>query len=430
MVRNMTGYRQLARNRDFTTLWIGETVNELGSAMSLFVFPILGFQLTRSTVVAAVLEAIGLLGLCGTLLPAGVLADRVDRRKLMLGASLTGVLLYGSLAVAGVLGALTVPHLMVVALLTGIASGIFQPAQGAAIRAVVATEDLSTALSQNQARQHIASLLGPPVGGILYAVRAWAPFAVDTVTFAVSCLTVGRLRTDLRPPRPEGEQLRLRTQLLQGLRFTWDSRFFRTLMFFSASTNLLVNGIFFVVLLRLIREHYPAAQIGLVSTAAGVGGILGAIAAPYIIERARTGWLTVAIAWMCSVPLIPLIWWSTPWAACTSVFLLLLLNPAGNAGIGAYRVAHTPDELQGRVASAMQFTSMSVMPLAPLLGAALLTWLGGGRAVLVLVVLTLLVALAATLSRSIRSVPRPAQWRAQLERGSVTPATEQEVVPG
>jgi hypothetical protein len=70
------------------------------------------------------------------------------------------------------------------------------------------------------------------------------------------------------------------------------------------------------------------------------------------------------------------------------------------------------------------------MPLAPLLGAALLTWLGGGRAVLVLVALTLLVALAATLSRSIRSVPRPAQWRAQLERGSVTPATEQEVVPG
>jgi MFS family permease len=426
----MTGYRELARNRDFTTLWIGETVNELGSTMSMFVFPLLGYHLTGSSVVAALLEAAGLLGLCATLLPAGVIADRADRQKLMLGASLSGVLLYGSLVVAGVLGALTVPHLMVVALLTGIASGIFQPAQSAAIRAVVATEDLSTALSQNQARQHIASLLGPPLGGAVYAVRAWAPFAIDTVTFAVSCLTVSRIRTDLRPPRPEGEQPRLRAQLVQGLRFTWDSRFFRTLMFFSASTNLLVNGVFFVVLLRLIREHYPAAQIGLVSTAAGLGGILGALAAPYIIERARTGWLTVTIAWMCSLPLIPLIWWSTPWAACTAVFLLLLLNPAGNAGIGAYRVAHTPDELQGRVGSAMQFTSMSVMPLAPLMGAWLLTWLGGDRAVLVLVVLTLLVALAATLSRSIRSVPRPAQWRADLERGTVAQSVEETPIPG
>jgi MFS family permease len=426
-VRDMTGYRDLARNRDFTTLWIGETVNELGSTMSLFVFPLLGYHLTGSSLVAALLESVGLLGLCVTLLPAGVLADRVDRQRLMLGASAAGVVLYGSLAVAGILDVLTVPHLAIVALLTGVGAGIFQPAQGAAIRAVVATEDLSTAFSQNQARQHIASLLGGPLGGLLYAVRAWVPFLVDTVTFAVSCLTVSRIRTDLRPPRREGEQPRMRTQLVQGLRFVWDSRFFRTLMFFSSSTNLLVNGVFFVVLLRLIREGYPAAQIGLVSTAAGVGGILGALAAPSIIERARTGWLTVTIAWMCSLPLIPLIWWSTPLAACTAVFLLLLLNPAGNAGIGAYRVAHTPDDLQGRVSSAMQFTSMMVMPLAPLMGAWLLTWLGGDRAVLMLVALTVVVALAATLSRSIRSVPRPAQWRADLERGHVAEAATQTV---
>jgi MFS family permease len=415
----MTGYRELARNRDFTILWVGETINELGSTMSLFVFPLLGYHLTGSSLVAAMLEAAGLLGLCATLLPAGVVADRVDRQKLMLGASAGGVLLYGSLALAGALGALTVPHLAAVALLTGVGAGIFQPSQSAAIRSVVPTEDLATALSQNQARQHIASLLGGPLGGLLYAVRAWVPFAVDTVTFAVSCLTVSRIRTDLRPPRREGAQPRLRTQLAEGLRFIWDRPFFRSLTFFSASTNLLVNGVFFVVLLRLIREHYAAAQIGLVSTAAGVGGILGALAAPYIIDRARTGWLTVTIAWMCALPLVPLIWWSTPVAACASVFLLLLLNPAGNAGIGAYRVAHTPDELQGRVGSAMQFTSMCVMPLAPLMGAWLLTWLGGDRAVLVLVALTCVVALAATMTRSIRSVPRPAQWRAELEAGTV-----------
>ena len=51
----------------------------------------------------------------------------------------------------------------------------------AAIRSVVRTEDLATAFSQNQARQHVASLLGGPLGGALYAVRAWAPFAVDAI---------------------------------------------------------------------------------------------------------------------------------------------------------------------------------------------------------------------------------------------------------
>src|ERR687890_816491 len=108
MVRNVTGYRRLARNHDFTILWVGETISELGSTMSLFVFPLLGYHLTGSTAVAALLEAAGLLGMVAMMLPAGLLADRVDRRRLMLAASASGALLYGSLGVAGALGSLTI----------------------------------------------------------------------------------------------------------------------------------------------------------------------------------------------------------------------------------------------------------------------------------------------------------------------------------
>ncbi len=410
----MTGYRELSRNRDFTILWVGETVSELGSTMSLFVFPLLGYHLTGSTLVSALLEAAALFGICAMLLPAGILADRYDRRALMLMASATGAVLYGSLAVAGWLGVLTVPHLAVVAFLTGVAQGVFQPAQLGAIRAVVSNEDLPTAYSQNQARQHIASLLGGPLGGLLYAVRAWAPFLVDALTYGVSCLTLSRLRTDLRPKPRAGAPVSPVEQVKEGFRFVWHQPFFRTLLLWSGMSNLLVNACFFVVTMRLIREGYPAAQIGLVSTAAGIGGILGALAAPRIIDRTRTGVLTVAVAWMCVLPLLPLVWWATPLAACTSVFLLLLLNPAGNAGIGSYRAAMTPDDLQGRVGSAMTFVSMGVMPFAPLLGGWMLSDLGGSLAIALLVFATALGALVPTLSRTIRSVPRPAEWRVGL----------------
>jgi MFS family permease len=113
---------------------------------------------------------------------------------------------------------------------------------------------------------------------------------------------------------------------------------------------------------------------------------------------------------MCVLPLVPLVWWSTTWAACASVFTLLLLNPAGNAGIGAYRAAMTPDELQGRVGSALNFAAMGAMPLAPVLGGLLLGGLGGSTAIAGLVAATGLAAMIPTLSRSIRSVPRPADW--------------------
>lgn len=415
----MPGYRQLARNRDFTILWAGETVSELGTTMALFVFPLLGYHLTHSTLQAALLTTADMLGMAAMMLPAGILADRCDRRTLMLSSSAAGALLYGSLAVAGWLGALTMPHLYLVALGSGVAAGIFQPAQMAAIRTVVATEDLPTAFSQNQARQHIASLIGGPLGGLLYAVRAWLPFATDAASYLVSCLTLSRIRTDLRPHPRDGAPTRPLQQVKEGYRFIWHQPFFRTLLVFAGTSNLLVNACFVVVSLRLIRAGYAPAQIGLVSTFAGIGGILGALAAPYVIDRLRTGTLTVAVAWMCVLPLVPLVWWSTPLGACVSVFFLLLLNPAGNAGIGSYRAAVTPEDLQGRVGSAMMFVSMGVMPFAPVLGGVALTALGGSGAVAVLVAGSALGALVPTLSRSIRSVPRPADWP-RLERPAPT----------
>jgi MFS family permease len=419
MVRNMTGYRELARNHDFTILWVGETISELGSTMSLFVFPLLGYHLTGSTAVAALLEGAGLLGMVAMMLPAGLLADRFDRRRMMIVASASGALLYGSLAVTGLVGELTVPHLAAVALLTGVAQGVFQPAQMAAIRKVVSTEELATAYSQNQARQHVASLLGGPLGGALYAVRAWAPFLVDAISYCISCLTLSRIRTDLRPEPREGTPTRPMRQVQEGYRFIRHQPFFRTLMVWAAVNNLVLNACFFVVMMRLVREGVQPARIGLVSTAAGIGGILGALAAPYVIERLRTGTLTVVVGWMCVLPLVPLMWWSTTWAACASVFAILLINPAGNAGIGAYRAAMTPDDLQGRVGSALSFVTMGCMPIAPVLGGFLLGAVGGTQAIGGMVVASALTALIPTFSRSMNSVPRPSEWSRAQDDASV-----------
>ncbi len=411
----MTGYRQLARNRDFTALWVGQTASQLGSAMSMFVFPLLAFALTGSTLAAAAAEALHLLGLVGALLPAGVLADRLDRGLLMRASSATGLLLYGTLAVAGATGTLGVPLLLAVALLTGVAAGVFLPAETATVRAVVTAEELPTALSQVQARQHVASLLGAPLGGVLYAATRWLPFAADAASYLLSLVLVGRIRTDLRPPAHPvtGPRRRAVDDVREGLRHTWSRPFLRVLLVWSPLVNLVVNALFFVSVLRLVAAGFPAVQIGLVETAAGVAGLLGALAAPWLIERVPTGALTIAATWAFVPLLVPLARWNHPALVAAALGLGLLLNPAGNAGIGSYRVATTPDALQGRVQSTMQFVSMSTMPLSPVLAGVLLHGLGGTGAIAVLGGLTALVALIPTLSRSVRSVPRPDGWRAE-----------------
>lgn len=409
----MPSYRSLSRNHDFTLLWIGQTVNDLGSQISMFVFPLLTYALTGSVLVAALAESVHLIGLAGALLPAGVLADRVDRRRVMRTASAVGVLLYGSLVIADLAATITMPHLLVVAFLTGVAAGVFSPAETSAVRAVVTRAELPTALSQNQARRHVASLVGAPLGGLLYGLTRWLPFAADAVSFAVSWVLLGRLRTDLSAPVvdvADGPRPPARQELAQGLRSIAARPFFRVMVAWSALANLVINALFFAAVLRLIQSGVDPLHLGLVETAAGTCGLLGAVVAPWIVDRLPTGRLTVAVAWSFVPLIVPMVLWNQPIVVAAALSVGLFLNPAGNAGIGAYRIAVTPPALIGRVQSSLQFVSVSAMPLAPVLAGTLVTGLGGGPAIAVLGVLTAGVALIPTLSRSVRGIPRPALW--------------------
>ena len=403
-------FRRLAHNHDFTALWVGTTVSELGSRASMFVFPLVTFAITGSPLWAAAAEAVHLAGIAAALLPAGVLADRLDRRLLLRTSSGAGVLLYASLALTAYAGALTAPHILGVALLTGVAAGTLAPAETAAVRAVVPAEDLPTALSQNQAREHVAGLLGAPVGGALYAVARWLPFAVDAVTYAICWVLMGRIRADLSAPRRGQDRRPARQELREGFGFVWAHRLFRVLLVWGPLANLAVNALFFAATLRLITAGFPAWQIGLVETAVGAFGLLGAVAAPWLIDRVPTGVLTVTVAWS-FVPLaLPMSLWNHPAVVAAAASVGLFLNPAGNAGIGAYRLAVTPPDLVGRVQSASQFVSWSTLPLAPVVaGGALHLW-PGGTAITVLAGLMAAVALLPTLSRSVREVPRPSVW--------------------
>lgn len=442
----MPGFRTLARNRDFSILWAAQTISELGTRVSGFVFPLLGFALSGSAFWAATAEAAQLLGIVVMLLPAGLLADRFDRARLMRFAAVLGLIAYGSLAAAGAVGRLTLTHLIVAALVAGIGAGLFTPAEASAVRTLVSEEGLPVAYSQIQAREHIASLLGGPVGGALYGLTRWLPFVCDAVSYALMWAMLGRLRTPLpglaavsggsavrgatqnpQPPATASAHPRRPTrsttsapppwrrgpldEIAAGLRFSWSTPFFRVLLIWSPLMNLVGNALALVAILRLVQAGVTPGVIALVEVASGLAGIVGAVIAPWLIEHTRTGMLSVVLGW-CAVPMvIPLAIWNSPAVVAAMMALILVVNPAGNAGIGAYRTAITPPELLGRTQSAMRFVAMAAMPLAPVLAGALLTRLGGSVSVLALGAMLAAVAMIPTLSRSVRSVPRPALWR-------------------
>ena len=400
----------LRHHHDFALLWIGQTASALGSQVSMFAFPLIAFAVTGSVAVAAAVQAAELVGLAATLLPAGVLADRIDRRSLLRAASALGALAYASLTLALVLGHAWPLHLAATALCGGVAAGLFGPAELAAVQAVVPREELSTALSLNQGRQHVAALVGGPLGGLLYGATRWLPFAADAASYLLSWVMLGRLRADLSPPGRTQSRRPVRTELREGLAYVARHRLFRLLTVWSFLTNLSMNALFMVALLRMITGGVDPFRIGLVEAVAGGCGVLGALLAPRLIARVPTGRLTVAIAWSATPLAVPMAVWGHPIVVAAALGTVLLLNPAGNAGMQAYRAAVTPAELVGRTQAAMIFASALALPLAPALAGALVAALGGRDAVLLAGALSAAVALLPTLSRMIRTIPRPEAW--------------------
>src|SRR4051812_16027664 len=121
--------RGLLRNGDYLKLLTGQTVSSIGSAMSSFVFTLLGLAITGSPVQAGLVGTAAAVGSLAAALPGGALADRWSRRRILVGYSFVGSALFGSVAVASWLGHLTLPHLMLVGLVNGAGYALFMPAE-------------------------------------------------------------------------------------------------------------------------------------------------------------------------------------------------------------------------------------------------------------------------------------------------------------
>jgi MFS family permease len=404
--------RSLWRNYDFVVLWTGETVSQLGSSMSFFVFPLIGYAITGSTGLAALTGATFSLGAVASRLPAGALVDRFDRKRVLVGSNLLGAVLYASVALEAVAGVLTLAHLIVVAGLTGIVSSFFRPAETAAIRSVVPVEQLPTAFSQKEARGWVAQLIGPPVGGALYAVGRALPFAVDAITYAASTIAVATIRTPLPAPAHDDEKgrTRLRSEIAEGVRYLWAHGFLRAIALYAIIINFATAAFFTVLPLKLLKAGVHPVAIGSIDTVMAVAGIVGAFVAPVILKRTPTGLVSIATSSVVAVTLLPVAFTDDVITIAVILAAAVLLLPAGNASVSSYMVASIPDRLQGRTQAALGFCGGLLMPLGTVLGGLALGALGGETAMILADVLVFASVLPLLLSRHVRTLPRPDQW--------------------
>jgi len=201
MAATPAGHTALSRNRNFTLLWGSMLLSDFGFNGAAIALPLLVLATNGSAAGAGlVLGTVAATQLAAGL-PAGALADRWNRKYIMLGCEAAQAVAAASVVAALFLHVLGVPQLIGVAAVIGVSAALFEPAEDAALPNVVPDQQVPKAVAMNAARTSLANLSGTAAGGFLFAIGRVVPFAVDTAGHALAFCGLAFLR--LPPRQPE-----------------------------------------------------------------------------------------------------------------------------------------------------------------------------------------------------------------------------------
>jgi len=390
----------LWRNVQFQTLWLSQAASSLGAGVADVAYPLAILALTGSPARAGLFAAVQTAGMVAGALPGGQLADRLDRRTIVVTAESVRALATAVVAVGLITGWLSLPALIAAAALLGAGQAVSGAARLPLVRSVVPTSQLTSALTQDEVRQNGAALAGPPLAGALYGIRALAhaaPFLFTAASFLLSAL--GAVATKLLPATPDNgatspgqaadgpteseTEPGARARMLVGLRMLWANPVLRAAMLLITLANAVGVGLDLVVIVILRDQHVPSAQIGLVLAAVAVGGLAGA---PLVkpLHRIRPGVLLLGVC-LIEVPLVfGLALPFGPWWVAALLFVPSLGVPALRVLVDVLIFRKTPDEQRGRVVAAVMTMLAIGMPAGLAATGALLQWLPARTALLTL----------------------------------------------
>ncbi|MBQ0984631.1 MFS transporter [Streptomyces sp. F63] len=396
----------LRRNRDFLLLWLGAGVSVLGDRVATVAFPLLMVWYGGSTTDAGLVGFAGLLPMLLLQLPAGVVVDRLDRRRTMIVCDLAGLLAMASVAVALACGALWLPHMLAVAFVEGTAAIFYRLSERAAVRNVVHESHLSAALSQNEARARAAALFGQPLGSSLYGVAKWFPFLFAAASHVVALAGLLMIRKKFQAERAADTPWRLRAEVAEGFGWLWGQPFLRAAISLVAVTNILFQALSLALVLIIKESGGSPATIGLIGLVSGIGGIAGALTGSRFVQRLNPGTVMIAIfaVWAALMPLVALTSQVLPLAAvfAGTSFAGAILNVMA----GVYQVRTTPDHMQGRVGAVAGLLSSGASSLGALAGGFALTAVGSTTTVLGVAAVMLATLVAAVLIPAVRGARR------------------------
>lgn len=393
----------LRKNRDFVLLQLGQGFSTAGSSATAIAYPLLVLSLTHSPARAGIVGFANIAPFALFSLFAGVVADRVNRKRVMLAADGLRVLAIGSLVAVLAFHHLTFAQIAVVAFVEGTAYVFFNIAEVGALRSVVPARQLPDAAAAEQARMATVTLVGPSAGGALFGVARALPFLADVISYAFSIFSLLAMRTPFQEERTR-EHSHLRAEIREGIAFLWRRPFLRTCALIFACDNFVFQALFLTFIVVGKRQGLSSGIIGGSIATFGAVSLLGALAAPRIAKLLSMRAILVLNQWLGFVFVLFVVF-PNAYVLLAVTLPIAFASPALNSVVIGYRTAVTPDHLVGRVSSVARNVALLAMPLGPLVAGFLLGTVSSRQTISVFAAIALAVAIWSTFSPSIRKAP-------------------------
>lgn len=391
----------LSRNRNYRILWASQAISIFGVNASFIAFPLLVLALTGSPAASGLVLGVSAAAELVAGIPAGAFADRWDRKRIMLICEAIQAVTIGTLFVAVWGHWATVPMLLVVAVVLGAAESVFRPAETACLPNIVPDDQVSGAVAGNAARTYLGNLSGTAAGGFLFAVGRAVPFAANLLAHLVSFVALLFLRLPPRPATAPAPIRNLFPEMAAGLKFLWAHRHVRLTALCAVALNLFFSAFYIVVIVLARSRGLPSGEIGVMAAMLGVGGIIGALAAPYL-TKVMTPYQSIISVFLALTVLTPIAVLVHSGYLMGALFAAMsVLPPTANTAIITEQLVCTPDALRGRLSGVLGVLAGVAAAAGPPLGGALAQAVSGTTAVLIcsagIAVVTVLVAVSPTL---------------------------------
>lgn len=416
-------FNQLQKTSQGISLWnntcyrwwlLSDTTSLLRMTLRSMAVSLIAYSITQSTILSGLISTITQVIQQIISIIGGTVIDRHNRRTLIIINSILGCFAWIFVAILIYTKQLSYTTLLSIGCFMAVINGLFGKATDALLRSIVPINQYPQARSMNEGRDSAVQLVGSPLSGLLYGIASWFPFLAMSICDALSAASVSRVRMNTnnsphKNSKPSSTKTFIR-DFAEGWHWAFHHHTLLLLTGLACLINFGSNGIIYTTQLYFISNDISSFKIGLINAGMGIAMLCGSFLSSRLVSHIKVSTSIIATLSCFVIFMSPLLFTNVYPIIFVCVSLSFLFMPLFNAMVMGFILARTPEELQGRVTTAVTIPAQALSVFTSAIAGILLPLIGFNKSIFIFLLPVTICLIEAIAIPRIRHIPGINQW--------------------